>query len=382
MQTFQVLMVGPTRVGKTSTLASMSKSLQTEVHKLQYHTTIPDYLVQIATQFENAATQNDIVVKQLPLKDGSGDKTGYPIDLIPQDSDEKDITVEFIDVPGGWFTPPTQEKSNAHYGEIKNILKNSVASLWCIDCVSMIDGKNDPEYDYHKKRNEPELIKELYKNTVGLPKQHRIIFVLMRAETYLHDKSQGADWLIKQFETHYGTIVNDLKLLFPNGGIECYVTYVETLGCFKFSSWQKNEKTNELEAKYTRFAAKYAPRNCEAPALLSMDCALREAKRICEDEKKKNLALFKKRRKGFWGRNLAWLWCTLTGGDSHESNRIEYIYQLLVDENPIDKKEYPKEFDANPHLNAHIILKRLAKAANKMDVLVDSKKKDGLVRLL
>lgn len=381
MQTFQVLMVGPTRVGKTSTLASMSESLRTEVNKLQYHTTIPQDLLATVTQFRDSVNQNEIVVKSLPLKRGTGDKTSYTIDLISQ-SQAKDISVEFIDVPGGWYIPPTQERPNTNYEEVKNLLKSSIASLWCIDCVSMIEGKNDPEHDYHRTRNEPQLITELYKNIDGLSaKKHRIIFVLMRAETYIHDNSRGSEWLINQFDEFYGPYISEIKRRFPNGEIEIFVTFVETLGCFKFRSWQKDSVTGELEATYRKFASKYAPCNCEAPALMVIDCALQEAMSYYKAKKEANLLYYQKKRKGFVGRIVQWCICSVFGGDPNESSRAEDIYQNLVAGKPIDPSEYRKEFMTNPELNAHITFKRLEEAAKKMGGLVDKKKTDNLVHL-
>lgn len=384
MQTFQVLMVGPTRVGKTSTLASMSESLRTEVNKLQYHTTIPNELLATVTQFKESVNQNEIVVKSLPLKKGTGDKTSYSIDLISQNN-ERDISVEFIDVPGGWYIPPTQERPNSNYQEVNNLLKNSVASLWCIDCVSMIEGKNDPEHDYHSTRNEPKLITELYKNIDVLSKKHRIIFVLMRAETYLHDKSRGGEWLMNQFDEFYGQYIAEIKRRFPNGEIEIFVTYVETLGCFKFRSWQKAAATNELEATYRKFADKYAPHNCEAPALLVIDRSLQEALAFFKAKKEENLAYFKKKRKGIVGRNIGWFFRTVVVGcmgDPQEFFRVEDIYQNLVEGKPIPRDEYENEFEANPYLNAHLTFNRLKDAADKMVGLVDKKKTDNLVRFI
>lgn len=376
-------MVGPTRVGKTSTLASMSESLQNAVNKLQYHTTIPDDLLQIVTQFKNSVSQNEIVVNHLPMKDGTGKKIAYKIDLISQDQ-EKDISVDFIDVPGGWFIPPSQEKPNSSYEEVKDLLRSSISSLWCIDCVSMIEGKNDPQHDYHKTRNEPELITELYKN-IDLPNKHRVIFVLMRAETYIHGKSLGIDWLFEQFEQRYGQYVNELKQRFSSKEIEVYVTYVETLGCFKFKSWQKNQTTKELEATYCKFANQYSPNNCETPALLVIDRSLRAAIEFYEAKKNENLECYQKRRKGIISRNISWLFRSIScgvWGDPNEAFRVEDIHQLLKDEKKIDSEEYPKEFEAHPDLNAHLVLERLKRASNTMSGLVDGKKSSLNARLL
>ena len=84
MEPFQVLMVGPSGVGKTSTLASMTEALQQEVNKLQYHTTIPDQLLNYLKSFKKMCDQNDFVVKEQALKEGTGKRTDFSLDFFSQ----------------------------------------------------------------------------------------------------------------------------------------------------------------------------------------------------------------------------------------------------------------------------------------------------------
>ena len=378
MEPFQVLMVGPTRVGKTSTLASMTEALQQEVNKLQYHTTIPDQLIMYHDEFVKTCDKNDFVVKQLPMKEGTGNRTDYRLEFFSQNN-ENDITINFIDVPGGWFIPPIQDSPNIHYDEIKEMLKSSIASMWCVDCVSMVEGKNDPDHDYHTERNEPKLIAELYKNLPSISTNHRLIFVLMRAETYLVNKGQGADWLLKKFSDYYSQYINEIKHRFPE--IEIYVTAVQTLGCFKFKSWQRNAN-GELEATYIKYTppGKYSPKNCEAPALLAIDRALQESVQLCEQKKSEMFEFFKKNCRGPLGRLAYWLIHIL--GDSTKMNRYADIFDLLKAGKPVLREEFPIEFEAFPDLNAHITLERLKKAADSMGKSVEQKQRDDDITLL
>lgn len=378
MEPFQVLMVGPTRVGKTSTLASMTEALQQEVNKLQYDTTIPDQLIEYLDEFKKKSEENTISVKQLPMEQGTGDRIDYKLDFKSQ-TKETDITLNFIDVPGGWFIPPTQDHPNAHYDEIKGLIKSSVASMWCIDCVSMIDGKNDPAYgDYHEKRNAPRKIAELYKNLDSIYPKHRLIFVLLRAETY--HNSQSKEWLIEKFKECYSPFITEIKQRFND--MEIYVVSVETMGNFKFNCWLVEGK--ELKATFRRFGNKFAPQNCETPALLAIDRALKEAVSIYEAKKNENLETYKKKYHYPPVRSLIKLGKLITfqWGDLASVTRAAEIYDLLKNGEPISPEKFPKETQENPDINAHIILKRIKSAAETMSDSVKQKKREDNLQML
>lgn len=361
-------MVGPTRVGKTSMLASMSESWRTVVNKLQYQTKIDSKLLNKLAELEATPQRNNLVVEQLPMIEGTDTEDSYNLNLLSQ-NDVEDISIDFIDVPGKFYNP-----SNSEYKSVQAHLQSSISSLWCVDCVSMIEGKNDPNYDYHKARNEPKLIAELYKNLDTIPQNHRIVFVLMRAESYLYNKDNSDEWLLSKFDECYGQYITEIKQRFNN--IEIFVTAVQTLGCFKFKSWQKNIETKELEATYIKYKNEYAPDNCETPALLVIDRALQTAVSDLETKKQENLKNFKDKASNPFKPLLTYLWRSVpfVGGDKDEFYRAYLIYQLLKEGKEMDPNEYPKEFEANPDLNAHVVVERLKKASEKMEKMVDDKR--------
>jgi hypothetical protein len=377
MQTFQILMVGPSRVGKTSTLASMSKGLQNAVNTLQYHTTIPPELQKILRDFEKTLENNEtFTVTQQPIRTGTASNNPYEITFFPQGSNEdRDITLQFIDVPGGWYCPPTQENPNPNYNTAKEHLSQSIISFWCIDCVSMIEANSK----YHEDRNAPDYITDFYKD-VSLPKGHRIVFVLMRAETYIRDKKRGVEWLMGkggEFDKHYGKCINELKETL--NGVECFVTYVETLGCVQFTYY--SEKDNKVEAVYAIKGKEYDPKNCEVPALLAIDKSLQEATVFYENEANKILKYFNKLKTGFWGWLVRSPLC-LVGVDINKHARANTIVELIQKGKPIDPQEYSKEFNEHPFINAHIVCERLKNAKPKITLLVDKVHNDGRMRLM
>jgi hypothetical protein len=377
MKTFQILMVGPSRVGKTSTLASMSKDLQVAVNNLQYHTTIPDELREILRNFEKTQEKNDFKVDQQPIRIGTAANSPYEINLYPQgNNEERDIALKFIDVPGGWYSPPTQENPNPNYNEAKKLLSQSIVSFWCIDCVSMIENNSK----YHEDRNAPEYITNFYKDNVSLPKGHRIVFVLMRAETYIRDKKRGVEWLMGkggEFNKHYGKCINELKKTLND--IECFVTYVETLGCVQFTYY--SEKDDKVEAVYALKGKEYDPKNCEVPALLAIEKSLQEAIVFYENEANKVLEYFKKLKIGFFGWAIRSPLCLL-GCDVDKYSRANTIVELIQNSKLIDPQEFPKECKAYPFINAHIVRERLKNAKPKISHLVDVVKIDERLRLM
>ncbi len=379
MKQFKVLMVGPMGVGKTSMLASMSDSWRTAVNKLQYQTKIDSKLLIKLKELEESPQKNDIVGKNMPMIEGTHQTEVFNLSLLTQ-NDVEDISVQFIDVPGGYYIPSTASHSNTNYEEVRAFLQGSISSLWCVDCVSMLEGKNDPNYNYHESRNEPKLIAELYKNLDTLPQNHRIIFVLMRAETYLYDRDNNDEWLLSKFDEFYGQYIAEIQQRFHN--VEIYVTPVQTLGCFKFNRYKKNPKTNELEAVYIKYKNEYAPDNCETPALLVIDRALQCAITEYELKKQENLNNYKIKASNPFKPLFTYLTRSILGGDKDEYYRAYLIYQLLKDGKEIDSEDFAKDFEVNSDLNAHIIVERLKKAAEKMEKMIDEKRMNNRIHQL
>lgn len=380
MEPFRVLMVGPSGVGKTSTLASISEAFQQEGSKLHYHTTIPHELIEKRNSLKRMCDQSDYELDTF-FPEGTSYQSDYPFDFFSQ-TNERDMTVNLIDVCGGWFIPSTQDHPKPNYEEIKELLKSSIASMWCVDCVSMIDGNNNPEYgDYHKIRNEPELIAQLYKNLDSIHPKHRLIFVLVRAEAYHY--SQSKDWLFKKFQEYYNPYISEIKERFID--MEFFVVSIETLGNFKFNCWLKFDQDKKwLIQSFRRCGDSFAPQNCETPALLVIDRALKEAASYYEAKKNENLEFYKKRWHTLpvrslikFGKLITGLWWRL-----NSETRAAEIYDLLKNGYPVPPEKYPMEMQYNPDINAHIILKRIQSAAGIMNETINRKKREGCFKAL
>jgi hypothetical protein len=209
----------------------------------------------------------------------------------------------------------------------------------------------------------------------------------MRAETYIRDKNRGVEWLMGkggEFDKHYGKCINELKKIL--NGIECFVTYVETLGCVQFTYY--SEKDDKVEAvyaikgkEYDIKGKKYDPQNCEVPALLAIDKSLQEAIIFYENEANKILEHFKKLRRGFFGW-LIRLPLYLLGCDIDKHERAVTIVELIQKSKPIDPQDYQKECETHPFINAHITLERLKNAKLTITQLVNKVKIDGQLRLM
>lgn len=284
METFDVIMVGPKGVGKTSCLASMTSHLKTVIADLGYHSVIPDEFGQRLQTLKDVFTDpnNTFEVNHPGLK-GTDKIEPYSVKLCPQGTSSAEITVNFIDVQGGCYSTQGKEQSPKDRTEASEILKRAIVSFWCIDTVAMLESLGSK----HKERNDPEAITGFYEDC-PLRSGHRIVFVLTLAETYINDRNKGKEWLFKEFDTKYEDVIAQLKKRWGTS-IELYVTYIETLGGVKYRSLNAQN-----QAVFNRIG-KYEPTNCDVPVLLALEKILEDVrfdcKRKCKNWKANFLSL-------------------------------------------------------------------------------------------
>jgi GTPase SAR1 family protein len=104
---YNVVMVGPSRVGKTSCLAAMIDDLNTLLGKIHYGTPLPTELVtkkKILIDTVEDTSKNQFKMND-PGLGGSSAKEEHPIYLCRQGlgTDASDVKINFIDLPGRWY---------------------------------------------------------------------------------------------------------------------------------------------------------------------------------------------------------------------------------------------------------------------------------------
>jgi GTPase SAR1 family protein len=264
-------MVGPRGVGKTSLLAAMYGELKTELKKAG-----------CSFMMEAGPTNRAINERLRELKrvaSGSGVKiqTGEGIDATAQeetftfhldvgDGGEPEATLEFIDLPGGWYT------ATGDYQRADEVLANSHVSFLAVDATALMESPTKVNQDlgkYHDDINAPDYIQNAYER-VKLKDTHTVVLTLIRAETYIKKGKLPA--LIRKTQQAYSGLAEILN----RNGVHLIGCYVETVGSLYFNAF--NEKEGVVSSEFVRDPKKgYSPCRCAVPLRIAALASLRAA---------------------------------------------------------------------------------------------------------
>lgn len=290
--TTTIVMVGPRGVGKTSLLAAMYNELEKELLNCE------------CNLFQDAGPTQTAILGQLDelkaLANGPGLKiqTGegivgtaqerrYTFHLDVGAGGGPDATLEFVDLPGGWYT------GTGNYGIPKQVLSESHVSFLAVDATALMESPSTSGGfgKYHERINAPGAICQAYKRAT-FPDGHVVILALIRAETYV--KAGQVDALQRKTQEAYAEMAKILKLK----GITIRACYVQTVGCLYFNAF--TERDGMVESHFRRDpTVGYAPSRCAIPLRIAAERALKMA---MDDALCKMMAEDK-----WWARILLWL---------------------------------------------------------------------------
>ncbi len=175
----------------------------------------------------------------------------------------------FTDFPGNWYN----KDASLHEEELKKIFYRSTSILLTIDAPALMNGIR-----MHHKFNAPMVILNWFNQCVPeLKNGHTVIFVLTRCETYIHDRAQRYR-MFELVRKEYGALID----LLTKNGIDCFGTWVETLGGVRFLRYDKGEYGQPVPV-FER-TGPYSPRNCEVPLVLTLQQCAKVAKQGLEDD--------------------------------------------------------------------------------------------------
>ncbi|MGN0875242.1 MAG: hypothetical protein ACI4OZ_08660, partial [Akkermansia sp.] len=165
----------------------------------------------------------------------------------------------FTDLPGNWYN----KDASLHEEELKKIFYRSTSILLTIDAPALMNGIR-----MHHKFNAPMVILNWFNQCVPeLKNGNTVIFVLTRCETYIHNRAQRHK-MFDLVRREYRALID----LLTKNGIDCFGTWVETLGGVRFLRYDKGEYGQPVPV-FER-TGPYSPRNCEVPLVLTLQqCA-------------------------------------------------------------------------------------------------------------
>jgi len=267
----QIVMVGPRGVGKTSLLAAMYGELKAELKKAGC-----SFMME-AGPTDRAINERLRELKRVASGSGAKIQTGEGIDATAQeetftfhldvgDGGEPEATLEFIDLPGGWYT------ATGDYKRADQVLANSHVSFLAVDATALMESPTKVNQDlgkYHEDINAPDYIQNAYER-VKLKDSHTVVLTLIRAETYIKKGKLPA--LIRKTQQAYSGLAEILN----RKGVSLIGCYVETVGSLYFNAF--TERDGVVSSEFARDPKKgYSPNRCSVPLRIAVGRAFQFA---------------------------------------------------------------------------------------------------------
>lgn len=258
---FDIALLGPSRVGKTSLLATMYDQLvsNTDGH---IQVTPDDDTLETLTEAKRKLSQ----VTSLPgftmvPEIMGGDKAISPRIFNVKFKNNPRIKFTCWDVAGGIVTNPKLKDMKARYVQI---LKKANVIINVLDgTVLMVGGEElSDQYNGHLQ------IRNMLSQAVNDDQKHCVIFVITKCEKWLREGKVAS--LKEQFEKYHAPVLN---LLVKNDKVKCIALIpVQTLGCVEYSHTKKvtiEEEGEQKESDAFVFVKKgksgFQPKNVDQP---------------------------------------------------------------------------------------------------------------------
>lgn len=264
MATADILMMGPSRVGKTSLLTSMYEQMSNQESNFTLH---PDSnsnkMIQekIIDQKKIFNSTEGLKVTDIGIKGGTA-KNEYKFDI--KWNGKSFQTLNFIDIPGNWYG---KHAISIQTDNVKKLVRNSKVILIAIDSTCMMEFVNEDngEYIYMEEINRPSSIINTINAAIS-PKDDKLILLCpVKSETYIKDNRKQI--LLDRVVDSYKKLLDECS---NKKQICLAVTPVQTLGDIilhtsKEVISKEGKKEPEFTFKVESKSSKYNPTDCDQP---------------------------------------------------------------------------------------------------------------------
>jgi len=265
-----ILMIGNSGVGKTSTLTAMYDRFNRVVDKNLELQLIPD---------DKTANKLSIKLKELKRQIGSDlirakptlSGTSYHNDfkfIVAKDEDSsKRIELIFKDFPGGYLESERQK--------VKNWIKESDVIVIPIDTPALLEEGGI----YNEEANSPEKIYDIFRSVKGSfeLKNRLILLVPLKSEKYLSGNLYYTNNIRDAIEREFANLLDFFQISSLKHKVAVIMTTIQTLGDIKFSMIEKNQDGKPIFIyKKKDFGAKYSPKDTEQPLKYILAFAISE----------------------------------------------------------------------------------------------------------
>ena len=267
-------MLGPTRVGKTSLVASILGSTKEEI---LVGTTLSLKSLDLATEKKLSTHAKELKssLNAGSFNAGAVAGTQEPSKFrfsLNNGTDESLLNFTLLDFPGGWIDPSNRpEQRQNDWEECKKFIHSSSVVIIPVESPVLMEAiaskqQGAIEYNIHSEE-----IKEIvmdwakFRNNEHANEPSTIIFAPVKCESYLTDngftsnKDKSED-LKRLVEHYYSEVIQSAEKEFrhnQNSVLNIIYTAVDTIGCVEIINGQWN---HDKKSDFLRFSADYAIR--------------------------------------------------------------------------------------------------------------------------
>jgi hypothetical protein len=271
---YKISMLGPTRVGKTSLVASILGSTKEEI---LVGTTLSLKSLDLATEKKLSTHAKELKssLNAGSFNAGAVAGTQEPSKFrfsLNNGTDESLLNFTLLDFPGGWIDPSNRpEQRQNDWEECKKFIHGSSVLIIPVESPVLMEAiapnqKGAIEYNIHSEE-----IKEIvmdwakFRNNEHANEPSTIIFAPVKCESYLTDngftsnKDKSED-LKRLVEHYYSEVIQSAEKEFrhnQNSVLNIIYTAVDTIGCVEIINGQWN---HDKKSDFLRFSADYAIR--------------------------------------------------------------------------------------------------------------------------
>ena len=269
-KTINILMVGASGVGKTSTLAAMYDKFNKIIDKNIELQLIPDdktsnKLNKKLTELKKQIATDFIRTRPTLSGTKSFDEFNF---IIAKDEDSKQkVNLVFRDFPGGYLKTERQK--------VKDWVKDSDVIIIPIDTPSLIEERSI----HNEEANSPEKLYDIFKSIKGSfeTKNRLIIFVPLKSEKYLDGKQYFTNSIRDLVESEFSNLISLFESKSLKNKVSLVITAIQTIGDIKFSMIEKDGQGRPVFIyKKKGFGAKYNPVDTEQPLKYILSFAISE----------------------------------------------------------------------------------------------------------
>lgn len=252
---FNVTMLGPRGVGKTSILAGMYDQFEKSAKNANLSLT-PDAKssARLSQKLGELKAQTD-TFRALNGIAGTADSQFFNFELGLQ-FQEPEMNIVFQDYPGGWFSGEDSEKSKI----VENAIRDSQMIILAIDSPALMAQKGK----WNESINQPRQMSDFFKRAFrGIDSKKLVLLVPVKCESYVQDKDE-IQKLSLAIKKSYNSLITQFQSDILSKKLAVGIAPIQTLGNVRFSYYKSTD--NIPEACFTvckNHNSPYDPKNVE-----------------------------------------------------------------------------------------------------------------------